>query len=75
MTASLFLFRPSEAGNVVSLLHWDINPRLRTAVDWIDEAEHRSKPLSRAQTEKLYDGSNLQAAYASFVPQQTHLNL
>jgi hypothetical protein len=52
--------RQSKQAYVVSLLRWGIvrnwNPRARVAVDWADEAEHRRKPLSDAQIEKLYHG-------------------
>jgi len=43
--------RQSKQAYVASLLRWGIlrswNPRARTALDWADEAEHRSKPLSK----------------------------
>ena len=52
--------RQSKQAYVASLLRWGVlrslNPRARTALHWADEAEHRSKPLSKAQTEKLYAG-------------------
>ena len=50
----------SKQAYMASLLRWGIlrswNPRARTAFDWAHQAEHRSKPLSEAQTEKLYAG-------------------
>lgn len=52
--------RQSKQAYVASLLRWGIlrswNPRARTALDWADQAEHRSKPHSEAQVEKLYRG-------------------
>ena len=52
--------RQSKQAYVASLLRWGVlrswNPRARTALDWADEAEHRSKPHSEAQVERLYRG-------------------
>jgi len=52
--------RQSKQAYVVSLLRWGVlrswNARARMALDWADEAEHRSKPRTEAQIEQLYRG-------------------
>jgi len=54
--------RQSKRAYVVNLLRWGIlrswTPRARTctALDWAEQAEHRSQPHSEAQVEQLYRG-------------------